>query len=213
MDFTQKMVIETYNQDWIDSPMKGVRRIPLDREGVESGYTTSIVTYEAGCHFKAHAHPLGEEIFVIEGIFSDEFADYPAGTYLRNPPGSTHSPFSKNGCKILVKLNQFNKEDLQSVVINTSEDLWRPGQGRLSVLPLHSFGTTSTALVKWPAGEKFLRHAHYGGEEIYVLKGEFIDEHGRYPEGTWIRSPHLSVHCPYVEEETIILVKTGHLPS
>ncbi|MBL4900785.1 MAG: cupin domain-containing protein, partial [Colwellia sp.] len=52
---------------------------------------------------------------------------------------------------------------------------------------------------------------HFGGEEIFVIKGEFIDEYGRYPQGTWIRSPHLSEHYPYVEQETIILVKVGHL--
>ena len=69
------------------------------------------------------------------------------------------------------------------------------------------------ALVKWPAGEQFVAHKHYGGEEILVLSGEFIDEFGRYPEATWIRSPHLSEHCPYVEQETVILVKVGHLPE
>jgi anti-sigma factor ChrR (cupin superfamily) len=68
-----------------------------------------------------------------------------------------------------------------------------------------------TALVKWPKNEKFISHKHWGGEEILVLKGIFIDEHGEYPQGYWIRSPHLSEHFPYVEEETIILVKTGHL--
>ena len=64
---------------------------------------------------------------------------------------------------------------------------------------------------KWPAGERFIPHRHWGGEEIFVLTGEFIDEHARYPAGTWMRSPHLSAHCPYVEQETIIFVKTGHL--
>ena len=64
---------------------------------------------------------------------------------------------------------------------------------------------------EWPAGERFKPHRHYGGEEIFVLSGEFIDEHGRYPKGTWLRSPHLSEHFPYVEQETIIFVKTGHL--
>lgn len=54
-------------------------------------------------------------------------------------------------------------------------------------------------------------HTHFGGEEIFVLKGTFKDEHGEYPEGTWLRSPHMSSHHPWVDEETIILVKTGHL--
>ena len=78
-------------------------------------------------------------------------------------------------------------------------------------MPLHSHDVENVALVKWPAGEKFVPHSHFGGEEIMVLEGEFKDEHGSYPKGTWIRSPHLSRHHPWVEKETIILVKTGHL--
>jgi hypothetical protein len=31
------------------------------------------------------------------------------------------------------------------------------------------------------------------------------------PAGTWIRSPHLSQHHPFVDRETVIWVKTGHL--
>jgi len=211
MDFSKRVVIETHREKWLDSPSAGVKRIPLERESEESGHTTSIVTYYAGAKFKTHFHPLGEEIFVLEGTFSDELGDYPAGTYLRNPPGSSHAPFSKNGCKIFVKLNQFQQDDLKKVVINTNEARWVAGHGNLEVLPLHTFSTQSCALVKWPAGERFLPHSHYGGEEIYVIKGEFIDEHGRYPEGTWLRGPHLSSHHPYVETETVIYVKTGHL--
>ena len=81
----------------------------------------------------------------------------------------------------------------------------------LKVCSLHTHGTESTALVYWPANEVFQKHTHFGGEEIVVLKGCFIDEHGEYPQGSWIRSPHMSVHFPYVEEETLILVKVGHL--
>ena len=79
-------------------------------------------------------------------------------------------------------------------------------------MSLHQFETESVALVHWPRGERFHRHVHMGGEEIYVISGEFIDEHGRYPAGTWIRSPHMSVHTPHVEEETLLWVKVGHLP-
>lgn len=99
----------------------------------------------------------------------------------------------------------------QSVTVRYSESRWQPGQGGLRVLPLSAFGTEGTALVHWPAGERFVPHQHMGGEEILVLSGTFLDEHGEYPAGTWIRSPHMSRHHPYVEEETVILVKTGHL--
>jgi anti-sigma factor ChrR (cupin superfamily) len=170
------------------------------------------VKYEPGASFKQHSHPYGEEILVLEGVFSDEHGDYPAGTYLRNPPGSKHSPFSKEGCVILVKLNQFDKRDLSEVRVNTNKAQWLQGQGGLQVMPLHNFEHEHVALVKWPVGEIFKPHKHFGGEEIFVLSGTFKDEHGEYPKSTWIRSPHMSQHHPYVDEETVIWVKTGHLP-
>jgi anti-sigma factor ChrR (cupin superfamily) len=176
MDISLKVVIETQVIDWTKSPSAGVNRKPLERENIESGRTTSIVQYLPGSSFKTHSHPGGEEIFVLDGVFSDESGDYPAGSYLRNPIGSSHAPFSINGCILFVKLHQFQKEDLQKVIINTNEESWRAGHGGLEVMPLHSFGTESCALVKWPAGEKFLPHSHFGGEEIFVLKGTFKDE-------------------------------------
>ena len=78
-------------------------------------------------------------------------------------------------------------------------------------MPLHSFEGEHTALVKCPENERFLPHRHFGGEEILVLSGTFRDEHGDYPTLTWLRSPHMSEHYPFVKEETIIWVKTGHL--
>lgn len=211
MDFTKQVVIFTAQQEWIASPHQGVWRKPLAREEAERGHATSLVRYDAGARFSAHDHPLGEEIFVLKGIFSDETGDYPAGTYFRNPEGFKHAPFSDKGCEILVKLHQFQPDDNQHIVINTHQTSWLAGQGNLQVMPLHSFNTESVALVRWPAGEIFKPHVHVGGEEIYVISGEFIDEHGRYPAGTWIRSPHMSKHYPYVEQDTVILVKVGHI--
>jgi anti-sigma factor ChrR (cupin superfamily) len=211
MDFAKQVVINTNTQPWIESPMVGVWRKPLAREDTERGHATSIVKYEAGASFSAHDHPLGEEILVLEGTFSDETGNYNAGTYFRNPEGFRHAPFSKEGCILLVKLHQFQSDDLSHINIDTESSPWREGIGELKVLPLHEHGTESVALVKWPAGEFFQPHSHFGGEEIYVISGEFIDEYGHYPAGTWIRSPHLSKHFPRVEVDTLIWVKTGHL--
>lgn len=211
MNFSERVVIDTQQQPWLPSPAQGVWRKPLEREAKESGHTSSIVKYDAGSQFATHKHPLGEEIFVLEGVFSDENGDYPAGSYLRHPPGSQHAPFSHEGCVILVKLNQFDPRDLDVVKINTQQTEWLQGIGGLQVMPLHEFEHEHTALVKWPKGETFQPHRHFGGEEILVLSGKFQDELGEYPRHTWIRSPHMSGHFPFVEEETIILVKTGHL--
>ena len=212
MDFDQKVVIDTNQHDWVPSPSPGVWRKPLAREDAESGHTTSIVRFDPGCYFSRHEHPLGEEIMVLEGTFSDEHGDYGPGTYFRNPPGSGHTPFSKDGCVLFVKLDQFSPDDTETVRIDTRNTPWLSGQGRLEVMPLHEFRGEHVALVKWPAAERFQPHRHFGGEEVFVLSGEFKDEFGSYPAGTWLRSPHMSQHFPYVDEETVIWVKVGHLP-
>lgn len=212
MDFNQGLVINTIQQEWQPSPCSNVWRKHLERQAAESGHTTSIVRFNPDSFFPSHEHPMGEEILVLDGIFSDEFGDYETGSYIRNPPHSKHTPFSRTGCTLFVKLYQFDPDDRQSLCINTQTSEWLPGQGGLQVMPLHDFRGQHTALVKWPAGERFQPHTHFGGEEILVLSGEFIDEHGRYPAGTWLRSPHMSKHFPFVEQETIILVKVGHLP-
>lgn len=211
MDFTRPVCMRPADQQWVSSPADGVLRVHLERMAEESGHTTSFVRFEAGSYFPRHAHPRGEEILVLDGVFSDENGDYPAGTYLRNPPGSTHEPFTREGCRLFVKLEQFQVGDTQQVVVRPEEREWREGIGGLRVLPLHAYKTESTALVAWPENEVFQPHTHFGGEEIVVISGRFIDEHGEYPAGTWLRSPHLSRHFPRVEEETLIYVKVGYL--
>ena len=211
MDFSQVAVVPGDDRQWVTSPADGVSRVHLEREAEESGHTTSFVRFEPGSYFPEHTHPQGEEIYVLDGVFSDENGDYPAGSYIRNPPGSHHKPFTREGCTLFVKLDQFKPGDASQVVIRPEDQQWRPGIGNLRVLSLHEFEGENTALVYWPENEVFQPHTHWGGEEIVVLKGRFIDEHGEYPEGSWIRSPHMSKHFPRVEEETLILVKVGHL--
>lgn len=211
MDFSQPVCVLPDDQQWVKSPADGVSRIPLEREAAETGHATSLVKFESGSFFPEHNHPQGEEIYVLEGVFSDEYGDYPAGTYLRNPPGSRHKPFTEQGCTLFVKLDQFQAGDLQPVVLRPEDQQWQAGIGNLKVLALHQYQGESTALVHWPENEVFQPHTHWGGEEIVVLSGRFIDEFGEYPSGSWVRSPHMSRHFPRVEEETLILVKVGHI--
>ena len=212
MDRKQRCVIKTAEAPWLTSPIQGVWRKPLEREAAEQGQVTSIVCYEADTFFSAHSHPAGEEIFVLSGIFEDENGSYPAGTYLRNPPGSSHTPRSTSGCELLVKLNMFDMDDQEQIVLNTHQTPWLPGlvEG-LTVMPLHNFVSEHTALVRWQPGTHFSPHQHLGGEEILVLEGIFEDEFGQYPTGTWMRSPHQSKHQPFNNEGCLILVKVGHL--
>lgn len=211
-DLSQRVVVESESLDWIDSPMLGVQRRMLERDGEEVARATSVVRYAPNSHFTAHTHGGGEEFLVLEGIFSDEFGDYPAGTYIRNPVGSTHTPFSKDGCTILVKLWQMHPDDQQRVAIATKQTPWANGLVKgLQVMPLHSYGTENVALVKWDAGTQFQPHRHLGGEEIFVVNGVFEDEFGAYPKGTWLRNPSGSQHTPFSKSGCLIYVKVGHL--
>lgn len=211
-DFSQRVVLQHHELAWTSSPVPGIERRMLDREGGEVARATSIVRYAAGTQFTTHAHDAGEELFVLEGEFSDEHGVYPAGSYLKNPPGSSHTPRTEQGCLLFVKLRHLDTDDTERELINTRTAPWYQGMvPGLTVMPLSEFGTRHTALVRWAPQTYFNPHRHFGGEEILVIDGVFEDEHGRYPAGSWIRSPHLSSHQPFSKEGCMILVKTGHL--
>lgn len=212
-DFSQRCVVNSHALTWQASPSPLVQRRLLERDGGEVARATSIVRYAAGASFESHQHELGEEILVLDGTLSDEDGDYGQGTYLKNPPGSRHAPFSKEGCLLFVKLRYSDPADAQRCVVATRQAGWFQGLvPGLTVLPLTEFGTQHTAMVRWAPGTFFNPHRHFGGEEIFVLEGVFSDEYGNYPQGCWIRSPHLSQHQPFSREGCLILVKTGHLP-
>lgn len=213
-DYSQRAVVRPGDEAFVASPLAGVERLLLDREGGEVARATTIVRYAPGSHFSAHTHGGGEEFLVLEGTFADEHGTYPEGTYVRNPPGSSHAPRSDEGCTLFVKLMQFDPQDRERKVIDTRRTAWHPGLvDGLSVMPLHQFGTESVAFVRWAPGTVFKPHTHFGGEEIFVIDGTFEDEHGTYPAGTWLRSPSMSRHHPFTREGCTILVKVGHLPT
>ncbi|MGH1447487.1 MAG: cupin domain-containing protein [Cognatishimia sp.] len=211
-DFSERVVVRPEDYSWVTSPAAGVERMMLDRVGDEVARATTIVRFAPNSYFDAHTHGGGEEFLVLEGVFSDESGDYPAGSYVRNPIGTAHKPHTKDGCTILVKLYQFDAEDTAHFSVDTKGSAFRPGLvDGLEVLPLHSAASENVALVRWAPGTVFNPHRHWGGEEVFVVEGTFQDEHGTYPAGTWIRSPHLSEHKPWSDEGCLIFVKTGHL--
>ena len=213
-DLHQRVVLDLSSQPWTPSPIPGVERRLLDRTGAEVGRATSVVRYAPGSHFPTHRHGGGEEILVLEGMFSDERGDHGTGTYLRNPVGTSHAPFSREGCVLLVKLWQMHQADQTSCSINTRTAAWLPGLiDGLEVMPLHAWGSEHVALVRWAPGTVFQPHGHPGGEEILVLEGVFQDEQGSYPAGTWLRNPPGSAHRPWSDGGCTIWVKTGHLPA
>ncbi len=213
-DFSERVVIRPADYQWVDSPMPGVERMMLDRVGDEVARATSLVRYAPNSTFSEHTHGGGEEFLVLEGVFGDEHRLYPAGTYVRNPIGSAHSPkVGEQGCLILVKLHQFEANDQLPVVTNFNAAQWSPGLvPGLQVLSLHQYEAEQVALVRWAPNTRFNAHTHWGGEEVFVIEGTFYDEHGEYPAGSWIRSPHQSAHTPYTDDDgALIYVKVGHL--
>ena len=211
IDYSKRVVINHHDLPWIKSPDLGVERRLLERLGDEVAKATSIVRYQPDSKFQIHTHDFGEEIFVLDGIFSDETGNYPAGTYIMNPPGSSHTPFSESGCTLFVKLRYLGSDQVEREVVDTKTAPWYQGMvSGLHVMPLMKQGSGST-LVQWAPQTYFNPHRHYGGEEIFVVDGVFEDENGRYPSGSWIRSPHMSLHKPFSKEGCTIFVKTGHL--
>ncbi len=213
-DLSKRVVLDTSSVQWAPSPQPGVWRRMLERAGAEAGRATSIVRYDPGAQFPPHQHPLGEEFFVLEGVFSDERGDYPAGTYVLNPPGSSHAPKSRRGCVLLVKLCQYAGPARRRVVLDTTRTEWRPGPAPgISVKELYSEPNHPefVALLKWEPGTSYPRHEHPGGEEVFVLDGVLADEAGRYPRETWLRNPPMSAHTPSSAEGCVLLLKTGGL--
>ena len=213
MDFQQRVLIDTEAQEWVETRANGVQRRMLDREAAEEGRATTIVRFAPDSYFPPHTHTGGEEFLVLDGTFSDDTGDFGAGMYVRNPIGTSHTPFTKDGCTIFVKLCQMAEADQELVRIDTSPDgNWQPGPvAGMSVLPLHEFGAERVGMVRWQAGHGYPLDEHPGGEEILILDGALEDEHGRYPAGTWLRMPTGSSHTPFSTDGCTLFFKAGHL--
>jgi anti-sigma factor ChrR (cupin superfamily) len=212
-DFTQRAVVHAATLDWTLSPIAGVERRMLDRIGGEVARATSIVRYAPHSHFSRHTHEGGEEFFVLEGVFQDEHGDYPAGSYVRNPPTSAHTPGSEQGCTILVKLWQFAAADRLQVRIDTTKRTYQPDPSRagVEVMPLYQDGPEVVALERWRAGAQVdLRSS--AGLELVVLDGDFSDASDCFRYQSWLRLPPWSVERVQAGPQGCrVWVKSGHL--
>jgi anti-sigma factor ChrR (cupin superfamily) len=213
-DLRQRVVLDTGALDWVPSPTPGVQRRMLERDGDEVARATSIVRYAPGSRYPAHEHGAGEELLVLEGELCDELGRYPAGTWVLNPPGSAHAPYSEGGCTLLVKLRQLPGAGPERLVVDTRNGGWQgPPEGVRRLNLFRDEATDVTVyLSRFAPGARIPHHGHPGGEELFVLEGEIRDEHGRYPAGSWIRQPHGSEHAPFSEIGAQVLVRRGHLP-
>jgi anti-sigma factor ChrR (cupin superfamily) len=212
-EFSERVVIATGEMPWIASPEAGVERRMLDRIGGEVARATSLVRYASASSFPAHEHALGEEFLVLDGIFSDEHGDYPAGTYVRNPPRSRHTPRTAPGCTIFVKLRQMSPTENDRVVVDTSKTAWEPiARTGLRRLPLYADpGGEDVALERLEPGTDLAETDCPAGEEILVLTGDLRDGNGSYGPGTWIRNPAGHRRALGSDGGATYWVKRGHL--
>lgn len=189
-DFTKRAAMHGAQILWKASPMKGVERRMLDRLGDEVARATTIVRYAPGSRFSPHVHTGGEEFVVLEGVFQDEHGDYPAGSYIRNPPQSSHTPGSDLGCTIFVKLWQFDMDDRKQVKLDTNlmqfdDDPSRSGVGSM---PLYADEDEEVSLERWEAGARIELGAENGMETL-VLEGGFEEEGEQFAPQSWLRLP------------------------
>jgi len=210
MDFAQAVIIDTAALDWVPSPKAGVWRKPLAREAAERGHATSIVRYDPGANFPAHNHPLGEEILVLSGTFSDATGDFAAGTYFRNPMGFVHAPFSELGCIIFVKLHQFQPDDTTRLAIDTTAGSWQTVAPGVRAQALHRCAAERVELLELAAGTA-VPLGDPAGEELLVLAGAVTHAGWRHGTGTWMRFPPGSATSLRAADGARLWRKCGHL--
>jgi anti-sigma factor ChrR (cupin superfamily) len=188
-DLSHPVIVHAAGQDWLASPAPGVDRRMLFRIGDEVARATSIVRYAPDSAFPRHTHGGGEEILVLEGVFQDEHGDYPAGSYFRNPPGTSHVPASREGCIIFVRLWQFRDGDTVQVVR-------RPGEGRAAALRAGAAAATmlfeddheEVRLEDWTAGGRVTVENRRGLEFLVVAGGLRVGDERLEPQ-SWGRLP------------------------
>lgn len=187
-DFSRSASVRPEAYRWVASPQAGVDRVLLDRVGGEVARATTIVRYAPQSHFPRHRHPGGEEILVLAGTFSDEVRDYPAGWYLRNPPGSSHCPSSAVGTIIFVKLCQMQTTEVSEVRVDTRDPANWVRQGERLVCPLFADDMETVGLQQISPGHSVDAEDHLQAE-LLVVEG-VIEEAGQlYERGSWLRFP------------------------
>ena len=176
-DFSQRVIMHFAETPWVASPAHGVERKMLDRIGGEVARATTIVRFAPGSAFAAHTHDGGEEYIVLDGTFQDETGDFGAGSYVRNPPTSRHTPAAAEGATIFVKLHQFDPEDRTEVHARTD-----------AAGPLFKNGEEAVEVLELAGGEVRALDAS-GGLELLVLEGSVSEGDDTLGAWDWLRLP------------------------
>ncbi|POB06579.1 hypothetical protein C1949_00865 [Halopseudomonas oceani] len=210
MDRCQPCRVGPQDQHWQAAPQAPIRRWQLEREAPESGQVTSLVEYLPGARFPVHRHPAGEEILVLEGVFSDDSGNYAAGSYLRSPAGSEHAPFSEPGCLIFVKLNQFAGDDQATVRLAAGSANSVTFCTGVSGTLLHRHGCEQTWLLDCETGAE-LRWQGASAGELLLLSGRLTEAGQTHCAHSWLRDTRLGELGLRAAEPSRLLLKFGAL--
>ena len=205
-DHSERVVVDA------TAVLQGQGAVTLESQGQGDRAQITVVAHPSG---EAWTHT-GEqlcELLVLQGALLIGEDSFGPQSYVRLLPGQAHDLKTQTGCVLYENRRDWTETEEGSFALAGDRMDWRQGMvSGLKVTSLHEGLTKHTALVRWAPDTRFNPHTHVGGEEILVLAGVFRDEHGAYPAGTWIRSPHMSHHRPFTEAEgATILVKVGHL--
>ena len=98
----------------------------------------------------------------------------------------------------------------EEIVVPREDRPWREGRTPGMLAANLCNDAHALNLVIWQPGAVTRHHAHPGGEEIFVVRGELC-EGARRPAGSWMRLHPGAWHSPFVETPTLLLVRSGHL--
>lgn len=212
-DFSKAASVHIDGLAWLPSPMAGVERKLLDRVGGEVARATSVVRFLAGHSFSPHTHGGGEEYYVLGGVFSDSSGDYGKGWYVRNPPGSSHRPYSGNGCEIFVKLCQMREEGELAIAIDSNAMAFSPVVGRLGFFEKKLFSASGwheeVAIEKITAECEAVEETFADGAEILVLEGALHDGTQTHRATSWARYPYGARVMLSAEQQAVYFIKRG----
>ena len=228
-DLGQRAVVDTAAMPWSPSPwIPGIDRKFLDRYGNGQFVpSTSVVRFASGVRDPYHAHPHGEEYFVLSGIFTDHTGDYLPGFYVRHPMRWCHAPYvdvRNQDAVVWVKVSQI-VEDGEPIIVTDTCDPSLPEWGEraclaggIHVLPLYASARTGERvwIEVWEPETEDVVTQPSGGEEVFVISGSLADAGVVRPGLTWIRNPVDAEGTRWPRSTAHgckLLMKSGHLPS
>lgn len=175
-DKTKQILINTASDEWVETFASGVKRKMIERYGGEVARCTTIVEFLPNKTFPQHTHSGGEEFFVLDGVWHDDFGSFPKFSYVRNYIGSSHTPrIGESGCVIMVKLRQMDvdtKEEPHTAICvdEKMSNNWKAlsGENKECVLFENANEVVSVMVLKEQAEITIPEN----GMEIFVVEGE-----------------------------------------